>query len=181
MKKSILIAVLGVILGLIIGKMWFSYQYSSQPKQSPVISGSFKDLYIKDIRKDNDSYYIKFAGQMQDVQLAPSCYSEDGSIIDSNECYLEGRPLERKTVPDIDLSQEYTFDITARVVLLSYNEQELPVKDAVPIEEFYRYLRNPDLAKIEYYGGVTKQIQNWGFDVVMVNGKIKQMEQVYQE
>ncbi len=187
MKKSILIAVVGIMIGLIIGKIWFVDHRSSQLVQSTQISGTVTDLFPKNIRKDNDTYYITFARQMQDKKLAPSCYLEDGSVIDSSECILEGRPLEQKKVPDIDLSQEYTFDMGAHVLLLSYDERmtsilgRLPIKDAVPIEEFYGYLRNPDLAKIEYYGGVTEQIQNWGFDVVMVNGKIKQMEQVYQE
>jgi hypothetical protein len=151
------------------------------------VSGLFHDLYFKSIRKADYTYYVTFSEQMEDLKLPEKCYA-DGASNDMEGCALVGRPLQKKEIPDIDLSKEYKINAQAKVLLISYdNKLPDPVVGvggsihAIYPDLFYGLLNGTEKPSIQYYGGILEDPTLWGFDVTMINGEIMLMEQVYQQ
>lgn len=187
MKNSLIIILVAVsfILGFFVSKFYFQTKTSETTRLSDALgSGVYNDLYFESLRKEGDSYYVKFSKQLEDRKLPAKCYSADGGIISNEEygdCFKQGRPLDTKLLPDIDLSKEYKFADKGIVGLLIYSEDYKWVVGELTMDEFYDLINKTIKTDINYYGGVINEPQKWGFEVVMINGEIENMSQIYQE
>lgn len=166
----------------IIVLIFLSYSvYSFQKTKNESFSGSYKNLYFENLRKDGNSYYIKFSRQEEKKPLPEICKSLDELTEEQDfYCMLESKETQSKIPSDIDISKEYRFVNDSSIVeLYSYSGEIKNVP--ISVEVFYDYIQEEKPSTEEDYGGVLENPQNWGFDVTIKNGKVTNIKQIYQE
>lgn len=141
-------------------------------------SGFYKDLKFQSLRKDGDSYYIKFSKQQEDKIFPDYCY-QDNVFVENfeNNCVAQGRPLQDKIKPDIKLEKEYK--ITGNVDLIHKNIID---RELLSINKFFNLINKENaISPNYYYGNIIEEPENWSFDISIINEEINLMSQVYKE
>lgn len=173
MKKVyvIILILLFFALGFFVSKIYFT------DKEKPD-SGVYNELSFQSLRKEGNDYYLKFSKQEEEKVFPEYCY-QNGVFVENfdNDCVIQGRPLQDKINPEIDLSKEYKISKDGVIELITYDNGPMTFS-LTSISSYYKYINDKDY---ELNSDITRDPKAYNFEVFMLNGEIINLRQIYQE
>lgn len=189
MKKTevILIAIIAFLLGVfsfylynlktnqVQMKITANMQNNNQTSQS----GRYERLQFESLKRVGDTFYIKFSKQLESVPRSNNCAvdgSDDGIKPGCNPIDL----YQTKINPDINISKEYAFTNYGTVTLISYDIFNDSWTESLPVDFFHKYITKSEKPKVQYYGGSVENPTSVKFNVIMLDGEIVNISEVYE-